>query len=144
MRTRLIPVRVPVAVPPRMRALMVLPLAQIVPPVLITVAIVTVEVTMRIVAPGTAMIASVLTSMIAVVAPVSIVVEPIHRIDQRIGDGRTNQQINGRVAVVARVSTQRNRQAQRKPCSGKPFRAVSGSNVSGNELSVCIHRLVLF
>lgn len=138
-----IPVLISVSerMPAMVASLLVALLVQIVTPVVIAVAITAAEIAMRIVVPGRAM----RTPMTAAMAPVPIVVEPVHCVDQRVGDRRADQQVDCRVAIVAGAGAQRNRQAQRKPRRGKPFRAVSERNVSGNNiLSGCIHRLVLF
>ena len=127
-----VPVSVPISVTERMRTmvacLVVALLVAILTPMLIPMAIIAAEVAICI-----------------VVASGAVIVEPVHSFDQRVGDRRADQQVDCRVAVVAGAGAQRNRQAQRKPCGGKPLRAVSGGNVSGsNVLHSAFHRLVLF
>ena len=111
-----------------MTALMPVPMAKMVTPVLVTLAIMTVEVAVGIVVPLTSI--AVPIRMIAAAAPITIVIEAIHCVDQRIGHGRTNQQVQRCVTFVVSARTQRNRQAHRKPSSGQPFHAAPGSNGS--------------
>jgi hypothetical protein len=116
-------------------------LVAILTPVLIPMAIIAAEVAVCIVVS----IAAMITPTIAVVASVPVIVEPVHSLDQRVGDGRADQQVDCCVAVMAGAGAQRNRQAQRKPCGGKPLRAASGGSVSGSKvLHSVVHRLVLF
>ena len=128
--------------PVSMSLVMATPMAQlafteIATSVLVTVLIIAVEVAVGAVVS--------VTSMVAAASPIAIIIEPIHGIDQRIGHGRTYQQVQRRVAVVVCARTQRNRQARGKPSDGKPLEAVLGSKGSGsNSLFSGIHRLVLF
>ena len=126
---------VPISMTLRMRAT-VARLVVALTPMLIPMAIIAAEVTICVVVSITAMI----TPTIAVMAPVAVVVEPVHSFDQRVGNGCADQQVDCRVAFVAGAGTQRNRQAQREPCGGKPLHTVSGSNV----LYGAVHHLVLF
>jgi hypothetical protein len=115
-------------------------LVAILTPVLIPMAIIAAEVAICIVS-----IAATIAPMFVVAASVPVIVEPVHSLDQRVGDGRADQQVDCCVAVMASAGAQRNRQAQRKPCGGKPLRAASGGSVSGsNVLHSVVHRLVLF
>lgn len=126
-------------------ALMAIPLTQILTPVLVAMAVIAVEVAVGIVVPVTVMLTSIPisipTRMVAAASPITIVVESIDGIDQCVGHGRANQQVQCCVAVVVRTRTQRNCQADSKPGGSEPFQAVIGSS---NALSSSIHRLVLF
>jgi hypothetical protein len=135
----------PISVSACISALVASPMTQVLPPVLVTVAIIAVEVAIGIVVPVTVMLTSIPisipTRMVAAASPITIVVESIDGIDQRVCHGRANQQVQCCVAVVVRTRTQRNCQADSKPSSSEPFQAVIGGSKA---LSNGIHHLVLF
>jgi hypothetical protein len=135
-----VPVAVPVAVPPRLRAMLAI-VSQRLTPVLIAVTIIAAEVAVAIVVPVTAVITLTTTAM----APITVIIEPIHGIDQRISHCGAYQQVQCRIAIVVCARTQRNRQARRKPRDDKPLKPGLGSKGSvSNTLFSNIHRLVLF